>query len=202
MTVEQMHYEFRVLYNGIDSNKSRGWQIPEIDHLLNRGQARFINDIIENSRGEDGMWAKTALSPLLNIAPFNINTNQPTFLVTKPSDFMYVWGVEVIAKKGSCTKRFPAYEVQVDDTHEYSPFSKSNFEWEEVNFELVGGSLKFFVTDFVVTNVYLTYLRQPKYIHYAQTGYNLPDGTLLTGEQDCELPPQTHYKIVELSITN
>lgn len=202
MTIEQMHYEFRILYNGIDSNKSRGWQIPEIDHLLNKGQTKFINDIIENDRGEDGMWAITALSPLVTTATFSVNTSQPTFTITKPTDFMYVWGVEVTARKGDCVKKIPAYQVQVDDIHEYSPFSKSNFEWEEVNYEIVGDTLKFYVDGFTVTRVYLTYLRQPQYIHYAQTGYNLPDGTLLTGKQDCELPPQTHYKIVELSITN
>lgn len=195
-----MHYEVRVLYNGVDSNKSRGWQVPEIDHLLNRGMTRFVNDIIENDRGEDGMWASTALSPLVTPTSFLVNTSQPTFTINKPANFMFVWVIEVKARKGECEKRIQAFPVQVDDSHEYSPFSKSNFEWEEVNYEMVGDTLKFYVDGFTVTEVYLTYLRQPKYIHYAQTGYNLPDGTLLTGKQDCELPPQTHYKIVELSI--
>jgi hypothetical protein len=109
-------------------------------------------------------------------------------------------------EKGNCTEVRGKFHVkQHDDEFELSPFDKSSFEWRTVNGVFFEDGVKF-STDgtFTLSQFCLSYIRIPAYIHNAigfnAAGYNMPNGTLLTGTQDCELPEHTHREIVDLAV--
>lgn len=199
-----MHYDFKQKRNAIDSNKSRGFNIPEIDHLLNQGMQLFIDGIVNKSL-EYNAWSINALRPLVTKTTVTPTVDGTELYSSLPTDFMYWGSGEAVIKKGTCTKTARLYSVQMDDLHEESPFSKSSFEWEEVNYHLSEAGIRMFTDGtFTITRVNLSYYRKPLYMHFAEGfgGYSLPDGTVLTGKQDCELPeqPNIHNRIVDLAV--
>lgn len=213
MTVQDMHYDFKRKLNKIDSQKYRNLQVQEIDWVLNESQILFIRTIAEpriknqfgfeiNQRTIDDI--RTVVVDNFTIPFTNITGGE--FVASIPNDYFYYASSEVFATKGAClNKKMELITVrQHDDRFEDSVFDKSNFEWREVNLRFFDGGIKGFAEDFILNNIRLNYIKKPKYIHYAQgttnNTYNLPDGTTLTGIQNCELPEITHYEIVDLAV--
>ena len=42
LNVQEMHYDFKIKFNKLDSNDYRDFQVPEIDWLLNEAQEIFL----------------------------------------------------------------------------------------------------------------------------------------------------------------
>ena len=120
---------------------------------------------------------------------------------------MFYISADVVISKEGCEYRTATCILrQHDDKHELSSFDKSSFEWKEVNIRFYENGIKIFTDGtFQVEELKLNYIRKHAYIHNAQdflpTGsYTLPDGTVLTGSQDCELPEHTHREIVDIAV--
>lgn len=218
MTVQGMHYDFKKKLNKVDSEKYKNLLIPEIDWALNEAQSIFIDLIAEprlspylgfevNQKSIDDI--KTIVEPY-NCTTVISNPSGNYGTITLPQDYLYyVDGYCTMYKEGCGERRSRKLKIrQHDDDFEDSPFYKSSFEWGVVNALFIGPGaipkLKVF-NDGTFSNreVCISYIRQPKYINYAQgfkTGqYKLPDGTLLTGKQDSELPEHTHREIVDIA---
>ena len=92
--------------------------------------------------------------------------------------------------------------VRHDDKHEEDPFRRSSYEWKEVNIRFYDKGIRIFTDGtFVVEELLLDYIKIPQYIHNAESflpagKYKLPNGKLLEGKVDCELPEITHKEIV------
>lgn len=212
MTIEQMEYDYKVQLNELDSNRYRGLRIPEIDWKLNQAQMIFISTIT-NPRVFQGSAFEFNQRSIDDVSTIVVNNKEiPTtelsateFAATLPSDYLHFASGYAKCKKGLCENTIRTYVVQHDDRHEEDFFSKSSFEWEEVNSRFFDGGYKMFTDGtFDISHLVLNYVRKPKYMHNAKDTpggvYRLPDGRPLSNKQDCELPESAHRPIVSLAV--
>ncbi len=209
-----MHYDFKTKVNKIDSQQYRNLRVPEIDWKLNEAYEIFVKSIAEpryrnhlgfevNQRTIDDIRTIVVNNQTLAVTQTGINE----YTATLPTQYMFFLSCYVNITKENCgTKKVRARVVQHDDTHEESSFDNSSFEWREVNIRFYDGGIKVFTDGtFTVDNIEINYIRKHAYIHNAQDflpsgTYNLPDGTALTGFQNCELPEHTHREIVDIAV--
>jgi hypothetical protein len=214
MDIKGMHYDVKQKLNKGDSQQYRNLRVPEIDWSLNEAYEIFVKTIAEprfkvgqgfeaNQRTIDDI--RTLVVDNFLIVPTQINPT--TWVATLPENYMFHVSSYVTATKSRCgTKSCRTILRQHDDIHEESPFDSSSFEWGEVNIRFFKDGIKIFTDgSFTPTELRLDYIRKPAYIHNAQdflptTSYTLPDGTVLTGTQDCELPEHTHREIVDIAV--
>lgn len=213
MTIQNIHYDFKQKINKIDSQKYRNLKIQEIDWKLNDAQYLLIKTIAEprynpqlgieiNQRNVDELYPIVVEKRSLSVTPFGDGASYRAIL---PSDYWFLLSVDATATKGTCTTSLKCTERKHDDDVEKSPFDSSSFEWQETNFRYYQNGIRFFTDGtFVINSVYLDYLLKPPYMHNAagvQGGtYNLPDGTVLTGTQDCILPEGICREVVDIAV--
>lgn len=218
MDIRSMHYDFKQKLNKGDSQQYRNLRIPEIDWRLNEAYELYVKAIAQprvpnhlgfevNQRTIDDI--RTVVKNNVSISssitvPMMVNEFY-SFLL--PSDYMFfLSGYAIINKEGCGERKVRIYIKQHDDEHEESSFTQSSFEWREVNGRFVEKELKIFTdTTFKVSKIIINYIRKHDYIHNAQDflpsgSYKLPDGTLLTGFKNCELPEHTHREIVDIAV--
>ena len=216
MDVRSMQYDFKTKINKVDSQQYRNLRVPEIDWKLNEATDIFIKFIAEprrrnhlgfevNQRTIDDIRTIVRNEVRLTLSPAEVDTEGIYYAI--PEDYMFYVSGEVTICKEGCSDRTARLIIrQHDDRHEESPFDNSSFEWGEVNARFVGNSLRVFTDGtFTVKEIKIDYIRKHAYIHNAQdflpgSTYNLPDGTVLIGSQDCELPEHTHREIVDIAV--
>jgi hypothetical protein len=221
MTVKDMHYDFKVRVNKIDSQQYRNLKIQEIDRLLNEAMIVFIKSSAEpiinssygfetNQREIDDIRTivKDELIDSQGITPSPVDSYK--YIAALPADYMYFTRAYITAYRGSdpdsCKKLIRARVKRHDDMHRESPFDSSSFEWGEINVEFAQGGVTIFTDGtFTPSKLRLSYIRYPLYINNSQSvagggGYQLPNGTSLTVNQDCELPNQVHGNIVDIAV--
>lgn len=214
MDIKGMQYDFKQKLNKVDSQQYRNLRVPEIDWSLNEAYEIFIKSIAEpryrnglgfeiNQRSIDDI--RTIVINDFSIVPTQIDTK--TWFVTLPENYMFFISAYIEVTKTNCgTKRCRAILRQHDDKHEENTFTNSSYEWEEINIRFYEEGIKIFTDGtFTPNSLKLDYIRKPAYIHNAQdflptNSYTLPDGTVLTGTQDCELPEHTHREIVDIAV--
>lgn len=199
MQVLDMHYDFKRKFNALDTSQRRSFQPQEIDWLLTEAQRQFVlsrlmgQGLVEGQKFLDDIRTlikDSEIVPVDNGAPF-------------PQDQLILLKAEAQCTKEGCgTKWIRIFNMSHDPIHETDAFAKSSFEWEELNAEYRDGAYKLFPTDFTVSKVRFTYVKDPARIYYAPTGYKLPNGTTVTGIADCQLPSHTHDAIVSLAVSN
>lgn len=209
-TVRNMHYDFKQKINKIDSQKNRNFQVPEIDWKLNEALNIFIKMVASpkfnlmsgfetNQRSIDSIRA-------LIVEDFELPAtvvNATSYSVTLPDNYMTHISSTGICVKGGCTRAIRTTVIQHDDKPDV--FHDSSFEWEDLNIMFSGNTIRILTdTTFVVQKVYLSYIKIPLFVHdavdFIGSTYTLPDGTVLTGYQNCELPVDTLSEIVDLAV--
>lgn len=216
MTISEMTHSVRMQLNAMDASRYRQFKQPHIDWALNEAQEVFIKSITE-PRFRQELQIETSQKTIDDLREITINQKPSEAIqVTQFDDSSYAGqlpsgyrhflrGYANIRKKG-CTKRVRLFLGRLDSQFEEDPFTKSSFEWEEVNFHLLSDDLLRAYTDgtFQIDNIVLDYLRNPVYMHgaanYSGGQYKTVDGTLLTGKQDCELASHTHTNIVAIAV--
>lgn len=226
MTVEEMHYDFKIKFNKLDSNDYRDFQVPEIDWLLNEAQELFLKQRygINNTTQQGFEGSQKRIDDLRNLVMKNISlpasqvvADPVSYEATLPADYIFAIRVQSIASKPSCSeesKKLICKPTQHDDLSNclLDPNYNPSFEWGEM--PIVYGTLSNLTADanrifgytdgsFTVTSFILDYLREPKRIAFP-TGvpgliYNYPDGSAVATDQDCELPEHTHREIVDIA---
>lgn len=213
MDIKSMHYDYKKKLNKIDSQQYRNLRVPEIDWVLNESQELFVK-LIAKPRMFNHLGFERTQRTMDDIRPLVITESDSTGITPitadnyiLPTDYWHYISASVTMIKEGCTnQKAKVFIRQQDDEFEQSPFDKSSFEWRTVNGIFVNNKIKLF-TDGSFTNekLYLGYIKKPVYIHNADSynalvGYNLPDGTNLSGTQNCELPDHTHREIVDIAV--
>lgn len=208
MTIQEMHYDLKTKVNKIDSQQNRNLLIPELDWALNEAQELFIQWVAE-PRNRSYLGFEKSQRNTEDIKSLVKKPDQPLVvinnIVTLPEDYLYFVRGRVYMSKGSCNNIIGTLFVrQHDDEFELSPFDTSSFEWRTVNGVFESKGLRLYTDGtFTVDSLDLTYIREPLYMHNAQSfsdgGYRLPSGVLLQGSQNCELPNSTHRQIVDIA---
>lgn len=214
MNVREMQYDIKFKFNKIDSGQNRNFRIPELDWVINEATDIFIKSIAE-PRTSNYLGFETSQRTIDDIRTIVVNDksitptklDNNTYSIEIPQDYMFYISANIVITKKNCSDRIARAIVrQHDDRFESSPFDNSSFEWKEVNIRFYDQGIKLFTDGtFDIKEVKLNYIKQHAYIHNAQdflpTGsYKLPSGVLLTGSQDCELPPHTHREIVDIAV--
>lgn len=224
MTVQEMHYEFKLKLNKVDSLDYSNFQVPEIDWYLNEAMNVFMKQRygIFSSKGVGFEAIQKRIDDLRNLvvkqalATGLSLTHQNTFESTLPNDYVFlVRAVANASKEGCGGKTLTCVQIQHDDLTGImtDPYYAPSFEWGETPlvFGTTGNTAgdldKIFVyTDgtFQIQLVTIDYLRRPRRIAFplgTPTGqYKYPDGTLVTANQGCELAEHTHKEIVDLAV--
>lgn len=214
MNIIGMQYDFKQKLNKIDSQQNRNLRIPEIDWKLNEAIDIFIKSIAE-PRTYNNLGFEKNQRTIDDIRTIVVNDkiipatklNDYEYYIELPEDYMFYISSNSILKKGTCDNiKSKNHLRQHDDNHELSPFDKSSFEWRETNIRFFDKGIKIFTDGkFSIKELELNYIRKHAYVHNAQgflpnKTYKLPNGTNLTGMQDCELPEHTHREIVDIAV--
>lgn len=214
MDIKGMHYDLKFKLNKVDSQQYRNLRVPEIDWVLNEAYEIYIKSIAE-PRQKNNLGFETSQRSIddirvlvkdnVSIAP--IQTSDSIIYAPLPVDYMFYLSSDVVISKETCGSRLAKGLLkQHDDYLLGNHLYNSSYEWRECNIRFFDKGIRIFTDDtFTVNSLQLDYIRKPKYIHNAQDflpsgSYKLPDGTLLTGTQDCELPPHTHREIVDIAV--
>src|SRR6187402_995104 len=214
MDIKGMEYDFKQKLNKVDSQQYRNLRIPEIDWSMNEAIEIFIKSIAE-PRQNNFLGFETSQRTIDDLRTIVINdfVLSPTleadgsYYVEIPEDYMFYISANVTIDKLNCgPKTARAIVRQHDDRFQDSPFDKSSYEWGEVNIRFYEKGIKIFTdSTFTVQQLRLNYIRKHLYVHNTQDflptqSYTLPDGTVLTGTQNCELPEHTHREIVDIAV--
>jgi|SRR6218665_147165 len=216
MNIKEMHYDFKMKLNKIDSNQYRNLLVPEIDWMLNEAQELFVKMIAE-PRGKSITGFETSQRSTedirsivmqdVELVPVTDNNYDKT--VYLPADYWYYLACKSVISKPGCGNKIIETKIrQHDDDFQNSPFDETSYDWETVNAVFYSAGMKFSLLDkgtrLTLTNIYLTYVKKPRRMHNAEDfrsgGYRLPgEMTTLTGTLDCELPAHTHREIVDIA---
>ena len=218
MSIRDMHYDFKARLNKLDSSQYRNILVPDIDRKLNEAanilvkalaMPKYAKEIgLEvNQRTIDDL--RTILiddSPLVATTVNNIDyfVNLP---ITTPTEYMYYVSSKVLMNRPSCGNKVCDRVIvrRHDEEHKNSPFNISSFEWREVNIHFINNQIRIFTDGtFSIVKLDLSYIRKMLYMHNAQDyssgTYTLPNGVVLVGSQDCELPETIHTDVIDLAV--
>lgn len=216
MTSTEMSHSVRMQLNALDASRYRQLKQPHIDWGLNEAMDVFIQSVFD-PRVRSALKAETGQRSIDDLREITVNQkpaeaipvsvfDESSYAGNIPDDYRHFLRGYVNATKGDCTKRIRLFLAQVDDEFEEDPFTKSSFEWEEVNFHFLQGKLFRVYTDgtFSTQSVIMDYIRKPLFIHSAKNyvggTYKTVNGIALTGSQDCELAEHTHTDIVAIAV--
>ena len=210
MTVKEMHYQFKLDFNKLDSNQNRDVFVPEIDVYLNRAQEIFIETVIfprNTSLNIPGLEnSQKNIDDVRSLVVSEEKLSVSSDKVTLPNKYKHYIRGRAKGVKGSCSSSEIVLHIRKHDMmFEENPNTSSSFEWRTLNGTFIEQGIKLYNKDFKVDEIYLTYLRKPKYIHNAEDfepggSYRNFSGELLTGTQDCELPENVHSTIVDIAV--
>lgn len=214
MNIKEMHYDFKMKINKVDSQQYRNLRVPEIDWKINEAIKLFTKIVAEpKSATRLGFelsqslidTVRTLVTDSANLVLVEEKTNFSVF--TLPTDyFAYVSASEVELEKGSCTVLAEKVIIrQHDDDFQSSEFDKSNFLWREVNARFFSRGLKVFSSeDFSVKSFEMDYIKIPLAVNncesYPGGTYTTLAGNVLTTNVDCDLPTMCHGEVIDLAV--
>ena len=214
MDIRGMHYDFKQKLNKLDSNQNRSLLVPEIDWKLNEAIEVFVKLVAAprtisglgfevNQRSIDDI--RTLVVPNKELELIATEGNVYTFKI--PDDYSHFVKASVIGKSSKCKDSVELQPIvrQHDDKFLTDSFAKPSFEWREVPITFSENNIVVYADDsFSIESLKIHYIKRHSYVHNAQDfpggQYKLPNGTLLTGTQDCELPEITHREIVDIAV--
>lgn len=222
MTVQDMHYDFKMKLNKLDSQQLRNFLIPEIDWLLNEAQELFVKWVAE-PRIPNGLGLETNqrntddIRMLMKVQRERIRDaedDKREWVVGLPDDYWHHVSGELLLASRKCGSIGCSVRIrQHDDETKISPFDRSSILWREVNGRFLGDSLYIEKPEDYAKEDYkedenrvaFTYLRKPRWISFAGgfaqgAGYKMPGGELVSGNHNCELPDHTHREIVDIAV--
>lgn len=208
MTIEEMHYSFKMGLNRGNSQINRELLIPEVDFYLNQGMNMFIKMIAQPRVNNNYLGFEKSQRNIDDIKALVLR-GVPLAIVSDkielPTNYLFFISARVLVEKKGCKDKTIVLKIQQqDDVFEYDNFYKSSFEWEEINGVFVNNSIELVYENFIAKTAYLSYIKKPVYIHYAegynQNGYRDINNNLLTGKVACELSSQCHQEIVDLAL--
>lgn len=212
-SIKNMHYDYKQKLNRLDSNKYIGLQIPQIDRKLNEALNLYIL-LVAEPRIKNQLGIETTQRTIddINIMvkddiSLSMASHPDGYVIAiLPSDYLYYLSTEhCLGIVDNCIEQeMMTFVIKHDSRSNQREFYKSNFDWRECNIRFYDQGIKIFADNFIVSKFSINYIKVHPYIHNAEDfnagTYNLPDGTALTGYQDCILPEITHAEIVDLAV--
>jgi len=210
MTIKEMHYDFKVKFNKIDSQQRRNLLVPEIDWLLNEATAVFIGIIAFPRKKTHLGFEKNShwgFEDIYTIVEEGTWTNVTNNVIPIPAEYMhYAKGrVKMTSTKCPTPVEGNLLVFKHEDLVEDNTLYNTSYNWREAVALFNSKGIEILPEpETTVTQVKLGYIKKPRYIHNAQdfnaSGYKLPSGVTLTGTVDSELPAHVHREIVDIAV--
>jgi len=221
MNIKELHYDFKIKSDKVDSLKTRNFLPAEIDWLLNLA----IQNFVDNKYGDfervqdliDQLSSLTIKSPTLEQPAVTVTyiTGPEGVYEMKLSDlqfpYLHLVRLNALGSKEGCTSKImKGDEVSHDTLNKVllSPFEGPNFNWVNLPYVFgkdtttIGKSSIFLYTQnkFTIDEVYPEYLKLPKQVFFG--GYNSLSGEYIITDipVDCDLPPAFHRRIVDIAV--
>ena len=206
MPIENMHQDFRMKMNAVDEEKYYDFTIPEVDWLLNEAYENLIRRALFPLHRQqlEGIGQRTiddfseALKEV-QVGPVDIATG-----IDLPDDYMYFVRGRCKNMKDNCILNavlIPRIHQRMGDV---SVLDDTDPMWEEVNVWFRDGRMMFddYPLDWKLQSVKYVYVKRIPYMHYASSigGYDLPDGTVLSGKQGCPFKNEVCRDIVDIAV--
>jgi hypothetical protein len=230
MTVQELHYDFKLKLDKVDSQQKRNLKDWEVDWFLNDAIQVFLNQVVggnnirltgfeqEQRRIDDirTLVIKSPSSLQPGLTPITVNSNlyelplselgKDPITQTKRFDYYQLIRLRVdISKPGCSNKNIGVTQVQHDDLDEayLSPFHRPSFEWGDV-LTVFGASTN--GSDegsiFFYTDNFDVIRAYPEYIKRPNR-VHIGTYTDLQGNNtvtQCDLPETTHPRITDLAV--
>lgn len=221
MTIQELHYDFKLKLDKVDSQQKRNLKDWEVDWFLNDAIQVFLNQVVggnnirltgfeEEQRRYDDIRtlvikSPSSLQPPVSVLTINSNLYELP-LASLAKDYYQLIRLRVdISKTGCANKNVGVTQVQHDDLDEayLSPFSRPSFIWGDVlttygasTNNTNKGSIFFYTDNFSVIQAYPEYIKRPNRVHIG-TYTDLNGNNTIT---QCDLPDTTHPRIVDLAV--
>jgi len=221
MNIAQMHYEFKLQLDQIDSLESVGLNPVEIDTYIQKGISLWVKDRWDNAGKVRGFETDQKRTDNLKSLHVHSPAVQPILVPTSVGNgyyelklsallypYMFLTAADINIQKGTCIKtaiRQTAYHI--DDKKDY--YNKPSFAWERVltsfgksSSSTDGLSSLFFDTgnDFIITGVAIDYVKKPNIVFFG--GYNSISGQYQSTDPQvsCDIDPDYHDEIIRLAV--
>jgi hypothetical protein len=215
MTIQELHYDFKIKVDKIDSLQEANFKPWEIDWILNLAIDTFVDNVYsdfeKNQSSIDDLIILVVKSPAIQpaITPSQISTGiyeAPLDNLIYPYEHLIRCTADVI--KDNCpSKNIVAKPIQHDDLSLLlrDAHNEPSYEWQSLpytngkgtNLSNQVGSIYLYTNgNFTITKVYPEYIKRPAYVHIG-TYTNLQGSATLT---ECDLPEQSHRKIVDMAV--
>jgi len=196
MDIREMHYDFKKKLNKLDSARYRNLLVPEVDWALNEAQGIMVKRASESGR----------LDAVRTLVRRHVPLSPSGGFFPLPADYRHLVSADAEVQNADCGRTVAKVHFRDDGSDwERDPFSRSSYEWREVNAVLGSGGIRAYDDGtFSVETILLSYVRQPLWMHaagdHSPMGYKMPGGAPLYGYVDCELPEDVHGHLVDLAV--
>lgn len=193
MTIQEMHFDFKIKIDKIDSLVKRNFNAAQIDWLINEAQSRWVKQHygLTNPKREGFESTQHRTQDLkslhiksperqLGLTPSQITQNKIYYIDLQDLEFKHLFTtrVSVTCTKNGCAKTFGLNTVQTDDLNDalIDPFNKPNFKFGKV-LGVYGISstsdeaLFIYSDDFTVDKVFVDYLKHPQKVWFGNYDY-------------------------------
>ncbi len=219
MNIKELHYDFKIKTDKIDSLKTRNFLPAEIDWILNES----IQEFVDNKYGDfedkqdiiDQLNTLVIKSPTSLQAPMTCTLESPGVFRMNLADLNYPYlhlvRLNVLGSKSGCNdKIIKGREVSHDELDKVllSPFEGPSFIWMNIPYVfgktdniLDGASIYLYTKgNFDVVEAYPEYLKIPRKVFFG--GYDSLDGLYSASDPpiECDLPEAFHRRIVDIAV--
>lgn len=227
MTIQEMHYSFKLKTDKIDSLNVDSFNDVEIDWVLNYAIDVFVKqrygltnnkqtglevtqkriDDLRSLHKKEYEMVTSLVKPNLYSANLSQIVNPSNQTIS--DDYWFTTRLRAEIKKGECVKNVGVKLIQTDDLNEalQYKFYKPDFNWGRVlatiNLDWNGSDSVFLYTgSFQVEKVFIDYVKRPNKVWLGT--YPSLDGVyvpILNPPVNCDLSDNTHEEITTLAAT-
>lgn len=212
MTIEQMHYQFKLQSNQQDTLKNRDWTPLEIDTYLNIGINKVVNTLYGGNNPTGlGFDSHQKIADELRTLVVSSPSVQPAITPTSTGGGIYNYDL------GSLTQEYwhalRAYvaakdcpdpiTVSIEELNDLNIKlrnfnTKPSFVWKRALATVHGDQFSVYTNEeFIADSLFLTYLKKPNEVSIG--GYtDLLGNTVVKTE--CDLPDKVHTRIVNEAV--
>jgi hypothetical protein len=214
MTIQEMHYDFKLKYDRVNSSSKEDFNPAEIDWFLNRAQDLVVRtrysgnnpnrtSFEQNQKRIDDLKAihiKFPDQPLVDL--INHGGIYELELSSLKYEYWFLTNASVTLINDDCKTRVKLKSMQSDDYEELirDPFDKPSNSSVPYNFGKGtngGSSIYIYSGDLLLNQCRIEYLKKP--VRMTIGGYTYIDGTDST-ITNCELSDHIHPEIVDAAV--
>lgn len=223
MTIAQLHHEFKLEANKIDSNDRPDLLPAEIDAYLNKAIWLFVKSRYGSETPKRGfetdqlrisnLASLHVKSPELQpvITPSSLNNGIYEVKLTTPTlsyNYLALTRARVNIAKSGCTSTNDLIKVIETDDRANLRFIKPSYTWKRINARFGKSSdgsnnQSLYLdtgSDFTISNVYIDYLKYPNTVYLGSYDRSLIGLTTSNTPVQCDIDSAFHPEIVSLAV--